>query len=90
MILWLTTEAAICATDIAEVIGGAIALQLLFHIPLVVGVSLTVLDVLLLLLLTKLGFRKIEAIVITLISVILLVFLYEVIISERITLHGGF
>lgn len=82
VILWITTEAAICATDIAEVIGGAIALQLLFHIPLVVGVSLTVLDVLLLLLLTKLGFRKIEAIVITLISVILLVFLYEVAISN--------
>lgn len=82
VILWLTTEAAICATDIAEVIGGAIALQLLFHIPLVIGVALTILDVLLLLLLTKLGFRKIEAIVVTLIAVILLVFIYEVAISN--------
>ncbi|MFX3619399.1 MAG: Nramp family divalent metal transporter [Sporolactobacillus sp.] len=82
VILWLTTEAAICATDIAEVIGGAIALELLFHIPLVVGVILTVFDVLLLLLLTKLGFRKIEAIVVTLIAVILVVFLYEVAISN--------
>ncbi|MFT8708846.1 MAG: Nramp family divalent metal transporter [Sporolactobacillus sp.] len=82
IILWLTTEAAICATDIAEVIGGAIALELLFRIPLVIGVSLTVLDVLLLLLLTKLGFRKIEAIVVCLICVILLVFLYEVALSN--------
>ncbi|MFT8317814.1 MAG: Nramp family divalent metal transporter [Sporolactobacillus sp.] len=82
VVLWVTTEAAICATDIAEVIGGAIALELLFHIPLVVGVSLTVCDVLLLLLLMKLGFRKIEAIVITLITVILVIFVYEVAISN--------
>lgn len=82
IILWLTTEAAICATDIAEVIGGAIALELLFRIPLVLGVTLTVFDVLLLLLLTKLGFRKIEAIVVTLIVVILAVFAYEVGISN--------
>ncbi|MCI1857301.1 MAG: Nramp family divalent metal transporter [Sporolactobacillus sp.] len=81
-VLWLTTEAAICATDIAEVIGGAIALQLLFHIPLVIGVSLTVLDVLLLLLLMQVGFRKIEAIVVSLIAVILCVFVYEVAISN--------
>ncbi|WP_367365421.1 Nramp family divalent metal transporter [Pediococcus parvulus] len=82
IILWLTTEAAICATDIAEVIGGAIALELLFRIPLVLGVTLTVFDVLLLLLLTKLGFRKIEAIVVTLIVVILAVFAYEVGVSN--------
>ena len=80
--LWITTELAVMATDLAEVIGGSIALELLFGIPLVIGVSLTVLDVLLLLLLMQVGFRKIEAIVITLISVILLVFLYEVIISQ--------
>lgn len=82
IILWLTTEAAICATDIAEVIGGAIALELLFRIPLVLGVTLTVFDILLLLLLTKLGFRKIEAIVVTLIVVILAVFAYEVGVSN--------
>ena len=82
IILWLTTEAAICATDIAEIIGGAIALELLFRIPLVLGVTLTVFDVLLLLLLTKLGFRKIEAIVVTLIVVILAVFAYEVGVSN--------
>ncbi|MFC6273895.1 Nramp family divalent metal transporter [Levilactobacillus tangyuanensis] len=81
-VLWVVTELAIMATDIAEVIGGAIALQLLFGVPLIIGVSLTVFDVLLLLLLTKLGFRKIEAIVICLIAVILVVFAYEVIIAQ--------
>ncbi|MFD1549373.1 Nramp family divalent metal transporter [Levilactobacillus fuyuanensis] len=81
-VLWVVTELAIMATDIAEVIGGAIALQLLFGVPLILGVSLTVFDILLLLLLTKLGFRKIEAIVICLITVILVVFAYEVIIAQ--------
>jgi manganese transport protein len=76
--LWICTELAVMATDIAEVIGGAIALNLLFGIPLTVGVALTVLDVLLLLLLTKIGFRKIEAIVAALIAVIVVVFVYEV------------
>lgn len=82
IVLWIITELAIMATDIAEVIGGAIALKLLFGIPLIVGVSLTVFDVLLLLLLTKLGFRKIEAIVLCLIAVILVVFAYEVMIAQ--------
>lgn len=80
--LWIMTELAIMATDIAEVIGGAIALQLLFGIPLTVGVMLTILDVFLLLLLTKLGFRKIEAIVVTLILSILVIFLYMVILAK--------
>lgn len=82
ILLWITTELAIMATDIAEVIGGAIALKLLFGIPMVVGVILTVLDVFLLLLLTKLGFRKIEGIVVSLIFVILGVFVYEVAIAQ--------
>ena len=82
IILWLMTELAIMATDIAEVIGGAIALYLLFNIPLVIAVFLTVLDVLLLLLLTKIGFRKIEAIVVCLIFVILAVFIYQVALSD--------
>jgi manganese transport protein len=82
IVLWILTELAIMATDIAEVIGGAIALQLLFHIPLLVGVLITTLDVLLLLLLTRVGFRKIEAIVATLIATIFIVFLYEVILSN--------
>ncbi|AYJ44826.1 divalent metal cation transporter [Enterococcus casseliflavus] len=81
-VLWIVTELAIMATDIAEVIGGAIALNLLFGLPLLVGVILTIFDVLLLLFLMKLGFRKIEAIVMTLISVIMLVFCYEVIIAQ--------
>ncbi|WP_252404468.1 Nramp family divalent metal transporter, partial [Escherichia coli] len=63
VVLWLFTELAIMATDIAEVIGSAIALNLLFHIPLWLGVTVTVLDVFLLLAIIKLGFRKIEALV---------------------------
>ncbi|WP_262315776.1 Nramp family divalent metal transporter [Lacticaseibacillus parakribbianus] len=82
IILWIMTEFAIMATDIAEVIGAAIALYLLFKIPLVIAVFLTVLDVLILLLLTKIGFRKIEAIVVCLILVILLVFAYQVALSD--------
>lgn len=82
IILWILTELAIMATDIAEVIGGAIALYLLFHIPLVIAVFITVGDVLVLLLLTKIGFRKIEAIVVCLILVILFVFVYQVALSN--------
>nr|WP_125771848.1 Nramp family divalent metal transporter [Companilactobacillus furfuricola] len=82
IVLWIMTEFAIMATDIAEVIGAAIALYLLFHIPLVIAVFITVFDVLLLLLLTKIGFRKIEAIVVCLILVIILVFGYQVALSD--------
>ena len=77
-ILWIIAELAIMATDIAEVIGAAIALHLLFGMSLIVGVCLTVLDVFLLLALMRLGFRKIEAIVATLILTIVVVFVYEV------------
>lgn len=77
-----SNRAAIMATDIAEVIGGAVALQLLFKIPLFLGVLITVGDVLLLLLLALVGFRKIEAIVATLIITIFAVFLYEVLLSN--------
>ncbi|KRO00371.1 Nramp family divalent metal transporter [Companilactobacillus kimchiensis] len=82
IVLWILTEFAIMATDIAEVIGGAIALYLLFNIPLVIAVFITVGDVLVLLLLTKIGFRKIEAIVVCLILVILFVFIYQVALSD--------
>ncbi|WP_407855170.1 Nramp family divalent metal transporter [Enterococcus hailinensis] len=82
IVLWILTELAIMATDIAEVIGAAIALYLLFNIPLVIAVFITVLDVFLLLLLTKIGFRKIEAIVVCLIFVILFVFIYQVALSN--------
>lgn len=82
IVLWVIAELAIMATDIAEIIGSGIALKLLFHIPLIVGIIITAADVLLLLLLMKLGFRKIEAIVATLVTVILLVFAYEVALSN--------
>lgn len=80
--LWIVTEAAIMATDIAEVIGAAIALHLLFGLNLVAGVLITVGDVLILLLLLMVGFRKIEAIVATLILTIMAVFAYEVWIAD--------
>jgi manganese transport protein len=70
MALWLFAEIAIAACDLAEVVGSAIALQLLFHIPLVLGVILTGTDVLLILLLQNRGFRYLEALVITLIATI--------------------
>lgn len=82
IILWILTELAIMATDVAEVIGAAIALYLLFDIPLVIATFITVFDVLLLLLLTRVGFRKIEAIVVCLILVIFFVFIYQVALSD--------
>ncbi|WP_274370456.1 Nramp family divalent metal transporter [Morganella morganii] len=81
-LLWITTELAIMATEIAEVIGSAVALNLLFGIPLMAGVLLTVLDVFLLLVLMKLGFRKIEAFVFVLIVTIFVIFAYEVALSD--------
>ncbi len=80
--LWIMNELAIMATDIAEVIGSAVALNLLFGFPLLLGVFITVLDVFLLLMLAKLGFRKIEAIVMTLIATIFVIFMYEVILGQ--------
>ena len=80
--LWILAEIAIAACDLAEVIGSAIALQLLFHIPLVAGVLITSLDVLLILLLEQRGFRAIEAIVIVLIGTIAALFLVEIILAR--------
>ena len=68
--LWVICELAIAACDLAEIIGSAIALNLLFGIPLLVGVCITALDVLIVLFLQNKGFRYIEALVITLIAVI--------------------
>lgn len=79
--LWLICEAAIVACDIAEVIGSAIALQLLFGIPLRYGALITAADVFLLLLLLHKGFRFIEAFVITLITVISGCFVIEIALS---------
>ncbi|HEY2897612.1 MAG TPA: Nramp family divalent metal transporter [Gemmatimonadaceae bacterium] len=79
---WVICEAAIAACDLAEVIGSAIALNLLFHIPITVGVVLTALDVLVVLFLQTKGFRWLEALVIVLIATIGLCFLFEVVISR--------
>ena len=64
--LWVLAEIAICATDLAEVIGTAIGLNLLFGIPLEIGVLITALDVFLILWMQNLGFRWIEAFIVTL------------------------
>ena len=82
ILLWLFAEIAIAACDLAEVIGSAIALQLLFHIPLLLGVLITGTDVLLILLLQNRGFRYLEALVITLIGTIAALFGVEVLLSH--------
>ena len=81
-VLWVGAEIAIAACDLAEVIGSAIALQLLFHIPLFYGVLITGLDVLLILLLQRWGFRYIEALVIALIGTILAMFSVQMLLSR--------
>ena len=80
--LWFICELAIAACDLAEVIGSAIALNLLFNIPLAVGVAITTLDVLIVLYMQHKGFRMLEALVIALIATIGLCFLFELIISR--------
>jgi manganese transport protein len=92
IILWLLCEVAICACDLAEVIGSAIALNSLFKIPLVLGVCITALDVLAVLYLQNKGFRYIEALVISLILVIGGCFLMEIIFSRPnvAAVFGGF
>ncbi len=78
ILLWLACEAAIIACDLAEVIGTAIALKLLFGIPLLTGALITALDVFLLLLLMNKGFRFLEAFVISLLLVIAVCFAIQV------------
>jgi manganese transport protein len=77
--LWVLCEIAIAACDLAEVLGAAIALNLLFHIPLLTGVLLTALDTLLLLWFTRLGIRVIEAFVLSLIAIIAVCFAIEIV-----------
>ncbi|WP_250455202.1 Nramp family divalent metal transporter [Caballeronia sp. ATUFL_M2_KS44] len=77
--LWIACEAAIVACDLAEVIGTAIALQLLFGIPLIAGALLTALDAFLLLLLVNKGFRLLEAFVISLLIVIAVCFALQIV-----------
>jgi manganese transport protein len=80
--LWVGAEIAIAACDLAEVIGSAIALNLLFHIPLFYGVLITGLDVLLILVIQRWGFRYIEALVITLIVTIIGMFGVQMFLSK--------
>ncbi|HEX7728565.1 MAG TPA: Nramp family divalent metal transporter [Terracidiphilus sp.] len=82
VVLWIMAEIAIAACDMAEVIGSAIALNLLFHIPLFYGVLITGLDVMVILLLQKWGFRYIEALVIALIGTIVVMFGIQVVLSR--------
>jgi len=76
--LWAAAEIAIIATDVAEVIGTAIGLNLLFGVPLEIGVLLTALDVFLILYLQRVGFRYLEALIITLLGVIALCFAVQI------------
>ena len=80
--LWLLCELAIAACDLAEVIGSAIALNLLFGIPLAWGVLITVADVLLVLVLQHRGFRILEALVVALVATVGACFLFEIILSR--------
>lgn len=82
IVLWLLCELAIAACDLAEVLGSALALNLLFKIPLFLGVCITVLDVFLILYLNNKGFRVLEVIVSTLIFTILLCFGFEIYLSK--------
>jgi manganese transport protein len=80
--LWILAEIAIVATDLAEVLGMAIGIQLLTGLPLIWGVSITVLDTFLLLYLQKLGMRKMEAFIITLVAIIAICFLVQIILAK--------
>jgi len=81
-ILWVFCEIAIAAMDLAEVLGTAIALNLLFGIPLTWGVAITIIDVFVILLLQAKGFRWLESVVGGLIFIILICFGYQIIISK--------
>jgi manganese transport protein len=80
--LWIVCELAIAACDLAEVIGSALALQLLFGIPILAGIVITILDVFLILYFQNKGFKVIESIVLSLLIVIVCCFAYELFISQ--------
>lgn len=80
--LWVMAEIAIAATDLAEVLGMAIGLQLLFDLPLVWGVTLTVLDTLIILVLQSYGMRKMEAFIVALVAVIGGAFFVEMVLAK--------
>ncbi|MFL5258873.1 MAG: Nramp family divalent metal transporter [Hyphomicrobiales bacterium] len=81
-VLWAFAEIAIIATDIAEVVGTAIGLNLLFGVPLEIGVIITAFDVFIILLLQRLGFRWIEAFVISLLAVIFVCFFIQIALAD--------
>ena len=83
-VLYILAEVAIAACDLAEVLGMAIGIQLLTGLPLVWGVSITVLDTFLLLYLQKLGMRKMEAFIIALVAIIAIAFLVQVILAKPV------
>ncbi len=80
--LWLACEVAIAACDLAEVIGSAIALNLLFGLPIAAGIIVTSLDVLLVLYLQNKGFRLLEALVVALVVTVGACFLFEIMLSS--------
>jgi manganese transport protein len=82
LILWVLCEIAIAACDLAEVIGSAIALNLLFGLPLIWGVCLTAFDVLAILYLQNKGFRYVEALVVALIGTIGVCYLWEIVVTR--------
>src|ERR1700738_2994393 len=82
MVLWVLCEIAIAACDLAEVLGSAVALKLLFGLPLLAGVLITALDVLIVLAMQGRGFRLIEAFVVTLIATIGACFAYEIFFAQ--------
>lgn len=82
LMLWLVSELAIAACDLAEVIGSAIALNLLFHIPIALGVVITSLDVLVILYLQNKGFRRLEALVVGLVAAVGVCFMFEIFLSH--------
>jgi manganese transport protein len=88
-LLWIACEIAIAACDLAEVLGSAVALQLLFGLPLLAGVVITALDVLIVLALQGRGFRLIEAFVVTLILTIAACFSYEILIARPIWMDAA-
>src|ERR1700716_2692534 len=88
-ILWVLCEIAIAACDLAEVLGSAVALKLLFGLPLLAGVLITALDVLIVLALQGRGFRLIEAFVVTLIATIAGWFGYEIFFAQPLWRHAA-
>lgn len=92
ILLWIMAEIMIIATDLAEVIGSAIALYLLFDIPILIGVLITAVDVLVILFLQNKGFRYLEALIVVLMATIVGIFAFQLVVSnpELAPLFAGF